>query len=261
MRTGGHQRAQVRSSFSRASGRYDSAAALQKRVCERLLAGIFPTDARYVLDLGCGTGFASDRLARLFPSARLLAADFAIGMLAAHAASRDGVRVCADAHALPLQSHCVHQVFSSLMLQWCDPHRVLAECRRVLAPGGRIACATLLDGTLAEIGTAFAGIDRHRHVVPFPAEDELRGAFIAAGFADLSMECADDIAYFADARSLLQANRDIGASRVPEGARRGLLGRSALAEVLTRLERMRTARGLPLTYRVAWVHARVADGE
>ncbi|WP_018413321.1 methyltransferase domain-containing protein [Methyloversatilis thermotolerans] len=261
MKAGSHQRAQVRSAFSRASGRYDSAAALQKRVCERLLAGMFPADARCVLDLGCGTGFASGGLTRLFPSARLLAADFAIGMLAAHAAGRDAVHVCADAHALPFAAGSIDRVFSSLMLQWCDPPQVLAECRRVLAPGGRIACATVLDGTLAEIGAAFAGIDSHRHVVSFPRADELHAAVMGAGFVDVSMECGDEVAYFADARSLLQANRDIGASRVPQGARRGLLGRSALAEVLSRLERTRTARGLPLTYRVAWVHARVADGE
>ena len=53
-------------------------------------------------------------------------------------------RVCADAQRLPLRSASVDLVFSSLMLQWCQPlDAAFAEVRRVLKPSGFFAFSTL----------------------------------------------------------------------------------------------------------------------
>src|SRR3954451_18474857 len=44
----------------------------QPRACDRLvdeLAGLIPADARFILDVGCGLGAGTRRLARLFPQA------------------------------------------------------------------------------------------------------------------------------------------------------------------------------------------------
>lgn len=256
------ERAAVRRSFSRAADRYAASAWLQRRVSDRLLGMAPSLAARRVLDVGCGTGFASAGLRARYPDALLLSADFAPAMLRAHAPMANNARLCADAHALPLCEGSVDLIFSSLMLQWCDLSRALPECRRVLGPGAPLCFSTVLDGTLREIDLAFSAVDRHRHTLPFLDEVAVAAALEAAGLVVDHVERSRQIEYFDDARSLLQSNRDIGASRVPQQARGMTLGRAAWQSVCAAFEAQRTPQGIPLTYEMAWVVAhRPGHGE
>jgi SAM-dependent methyltransferase len=92
-----------------------------------------------VLDVGCGPGGASH--AALAAGARVVGADFAAGMLAvARAEVRDLELVRADAHALPCRGGSFDAVMSNFGVHAvADPPRMLAEFRRVLRPGGRLA--------------------------------------------------------------------------------------------------------------------------
>ncbi len=155
----------IRQSFERAASTYDSVAALQRQVCELLLAVLpEPTfSVSTVLDAGCGTGHALGLLGRRWPQARLVAADFAPAMLA----GIEGERVGADIEALPLRAAAFDLYWSSLAIQWCDTQRAIAEAARVLAPDGRLAVSSLGTGTLAELAHAFAVVDGNRHVLEF----------------------------------------------------------------------------------------------
>ncbi len=97
-----------------------------------------------VLDLGCGTGEITARMAELFPEARLVGVD----LIEAHLelgrdkASRFGDRVrfqVADAFELPFASGSFDLVVCRHVLQAIPtPERVLAEMVRVCRPGGRL---------------------------------------------------------------------------------------------------------------------------
>lgn len=253
------ERAAVRRSFARAAPRYEAAASLQREVSDRLLEMLPLRQAERVLDLGCGTGFASSGLLARYRDAQLLSADFAPAMLAMH--DVDPARqVCvgADAHRLPFADDTVDLVFSSLMLQWCDLSRVLGECARVLRPGGLLCFATVLAGTLCEIDAAFASADSHRHTVNFLELNEVIDALASVDLSEQACTTASRVVYFPDARSLLQSNRDIGASRVPDRGRRSVLGRAAWDEVCRSLESMRSSAGIPLTYEIVWLVAQYA---
>ena len=58
----------VRASFDRAAVTYDSAAVVQRRVCDRLLATLVArstfdtTPPTHILDAGCGTGYGAGLL-------------------------------------------------------------------------------------------------------------------------------------------------------------------------------------------------------
>ena len=251
------ERSAVRRAFSRAAERYGAAAGLQRVVSDHLLDLLPPqVVAQRVLDLGCGIGFASGELAARYPDAQVIAADFSPGMLGAHEAALSCMRVCADAHRLPFCDAGIDLIFSSLMFQWCDLPRALAECARALRPGGVVCFSSVLNGSLREIDAAFAAVDHHRHTVAFTDEGCLREVLTSVGFCVDHIERATRVEHFADARGLLQSIRDIGASRVPVGGRRALLGRVALLRVHDHLESLRTELGVPLSYELVWVVAR-----
>lgn len=247
----------IRRAFERAADSYDQAAALQRQVCDALEAALDanPGDlsSGALLDAGCGTGYGAGLLARRFPRPPLLLADFAPAMLArAREAAGDTRRLplCADLEALPLQDASVALYWSSLAVQWCDLRRSLKEAARVLAPGGYLAFSTLGPGTFTELAEAFAGIDGHRHVLPFAPPATCGEAMLAAGFHELRVERRTLRVYYPDLRSLLRAIKDIGANQVGGARRAGFLGKAAWQTVEARYEQHRSAEGLPATYDV-----------
>jgi len=244
-------RAAVRRSFDRAAASYDAAAALQRQVCQLLLDRLPVSAPRYILDAGCGTGHALGLLARRWPQARIVAADFAPAMLAAA-----GGGVCADVEALPFAKGRFDFYWSNLTLQWCDAHRALTEAARVLSAGGTLAVSSLGPATLAELGDAFAGADRHRHLLEFAPAAELAAACVAAGLSDISCQTQEMRLHHASVKDLLHGLKALGANQVGRDRRPGLLGRKAWRTVEQRYEAHREPAGLPASYEVILCTAR-----
>lgn len=168
-------KASIAKGFGGACQTYDTAARLQKCMGDAMLANL-PADFQpgSILDLGCGTGWFTRKLAERFPEAALTGADLSPGMLAQAATGGPGhaAWLNADAEQLPLPDQSVDLVFSNLMIQWSNrPEVILAECRRLLKPGGVLAVSTLLDGTLWELEKAWAQADPGQpHVNRFAPE-------------------------------------------------------------------------------------------
>ncbi len=173
--------------FGAASKTYNPAARLQRYMGQVMVGQILEQDCLpeagagcQVLDLGCGTGWFTGQLAEMFggPESSVTGVDLSPGMLDyARAAGAAGIRwLVADAESLPLEDNSLDVVFSNLMIQWCiDSTGVLAECRRVLRPGGRLFISTLLDGTLDELRNAWYRADpEHEHVNRFEGEAAFR---------------------------------------------------------------------------------------
>ena len=163
--------------FGGACRTYDSASRLQKAMGDAMLANISgDLSHQAILDLGCGTGWFTRKLAARYPGATITGADLAPGML--EQARTTGPNTAdwlnADAEQLPLADQSVDLIFSNLMIQWSPrPEVILAECRRVLKPGGVMAVSTLLDGTLRELKQAWAKADPGQaHVNRFVSEKE-----------------------------------------------------------------------------------------
>lgn len=126
----------------------------ESRLRESGLALLAPRPGEVALELGCGTGQALLGLSRgVGESGRVLGLDLSPAMLraawrrTARAGALGGVAlVRADARCLPLPSASVDVVFLSFTLELfddADARRVLAECLRVLGPGGRIGVVAL----------------------------------------------------------------------------------------------------------------------
>jgi ubiquinone/menaquinone biosynthesis C-methylase UbiE len=99
-----------------------------------------------VLDIGCGTGYLLGLLAAHAPQARALAGiDAAPEMIeAARATATDG-RLCfvvGAAERLPWPDATFDLVVSTTSFDhWADQQQGLAECARVLVPGGSLVLA------------------------------------------------------------------------------------------------------------------------
>ncbi|EXI86415.1 MAG: Malonyl-CoA O-methyltransferase BioC [Candidatus Accumulibacter regalis] len=246
----------VRESFERAAGSYDDAAVLQRQVCERLLTDFAPLpEPGAILDAGCGTGNGCRLLRTRWPGAHITAVDFATTMLAI---ARNEADTClaADIEALPCSDESFSTWWSNLTVQWCDSGKVFAEARRVLRPGGQLALSTLGPETFSELSEAFVGIDRHRHTLPFSEPAAIRSALTLAGFSEVRLQRQTINMHYPNLKTLLRAIKAIGASSVGEGARSGLLGRSAWQRVQDAYEQHRTPAGLPARYDVILAYAR-----
>ncbi|GLS04512.1 malonyl-[acyl-carrier protein] O-methyltransferase 1 [Chitiniphilus shinanonensis] len=263
----------VKLAFDRAAGSYDAAAVLQREVADRMaerLDYIKLVPGR-ILDAGSGTGYASPMLRARYPEAQLVELDLAPAMLAL---SRDkgsgrGVRkwlnlferhkpfhVCGDIERLPLADESVDLVWSNLTLQWCNtPDAALAECHRVLRPGGLLMFSTLGPDTLKELRAAFEGVDRHSHVNRFIDMHDVGDALGRAGLTTPVMDMELITMTYPDARSVMRDLKAIGAHNVTEGRPEGMMGKRAWRKVVEQYERFRHAGELPCTYEVVYGHA------
>ena len=252
-------RAGVRASFDRASASYESAAGLQARVAAELLErlAVFAFAPGVVLDLGAGTGRVAHELKRRYRRALVIALDLAPGMLREARRHqqlwRRFERVCGDALRLPLADASVDVVFSSLMLQWCEPlDTALAECRRVLKPDGFFAFSTFGPDTLHELRGAWASADGYNHVNHFVDVHEVGDALVRAGLMEPVLDVDRVEVGYPDALSLMRDLKAIGAHNVTAGRPRALVGRARLKRMQDAYEAFRRDDRLPATYEVIY---------
>lgn len=252
-------RPRLRAAFDRASAGYEAAARLQARVSTELLERLaaFEFAPRVVLDLGCGTGRVTRQLQRRYPRALVIALDIAPGMLREARRKQRWWRrfalLCADALRLPLAAGSADLVFSSLMLQWCEPlEQALAEVRRVLRPGGFFAFSTFGPDTLKELRTAWAQADGLTHVHRFLDVHDVGDALARSGLAEPVLDVDRIELGYPDVLSLMRDLKASGAHNVTAGRPRTLLGRSRLERMSEAYETLRRGAALPATYEVIY---------
>jgi demethylmenaquinone methyltransferase/2-methoxy-6-polyprenyl-1,4-benzoquinol methylase len=147
-------RAEARRAYGRAARWIRLEEALERRAMTAGLGLLAVEPGEMVLEIGCGGGGALVDLARAVGAeGRVVGLDLAPAMLhrAADRLRRAGLRdrarlVSADAVALPFPDATFDAVFLAFVLELFDTPEmppVLAECRRVLRPGGRIGVVAL----------------------------------------------------------------------------------------------------------------------
>ena len=154
-------RAQTRANYDRLSRWYDLiSGGAEGALREAGLHELAVREGECVLEVGCGTGAALVELAQAAgPAGLAVGVDLSLGM-----SRTAGLRIadsrlrietplnaaiaCGDAMRLPVVQEAFDAAFMSFALELFDEgdmRAVLAECRRVLRPGGRICVVAMAE--------------------------------------------------------------------------------------------------------------------
>jgi SAM-dependent methyltransferase len=172
-------------SFREVAPRYDELRPVDESWWEVFEALVREGDlrGRRVLDVGCGTGKLAAALVER-ASCRVWGVDASAEMLAVARDSVPGVRFKqASAEQLPFKDRWFERAALRMSLHLFDRPRALAESRRVLASGGRVAIATpdpeqLGSSWFDPFFPSVAEVDRRR----LPSREELECELADAGF-------------------------------------------------------------------------------
>ncbi|MCE2563870.1 dethiobiotin synthase [Komagataeibacter sp. FNDCF1] len=168
---------------------YEQAARVQRMAAQELARRIgyhHGMDApSRILEIGCGTGLLTRELRRLFPKAHITATDIAPRMLerlARRMPNDDRLTLRQMDGEAPDATGPFDLICSSLAMQWFH-HRsqALHGLAALLAPGGRMAFATLADGSFAQWRAAY---DRTGVTCPmpdYPTQDALQREWPVSG--------------------------------------------------------------------------------
>ena len=254
--------------FGAASKTYNPAARLQRYMGQVMVDRIQRTDSNacnskpsVALDLGCGTGWFTRDIGEKARSAKTVGVDLAPGMLqfARSACPSDLIWVSGDAEALPLADNSVDLVFSNLMIQWTqNPDQVLAECRRVLRPGGQLMVSTLLQGTLEELREAWRKADpEHQHVNRFDSAEAYQ-TWVAEQLPDAEFHRESIRLEYPTPMALLAELKAIGAGFKGSARRASATAPGRLRSMCRHYPKVDTGQ-IVATYEAAWVFCRLPD--
>jgi SAM-dependent methyltransferase len=168
--------------------RYDASRGGEPRAAAAAegVLGLVPARACSLLDVACGTGIVSRRLAAGREGLRVTGVDRAPAM-ARHAAARlPGAVALADGRRLPFRDAEFDAVTSVWLLHLvedpADARRIVAECARVLRPGG-VYVTTVDKGASHNVGSDIDVVLASRP--PRPASDA--AALVEAYAADCGL--------------------------------------------------------------------------
>ena len=253
----------ARRAFGRAAESYDAAAVLQHEIGRRMLERLdyVKLQPKRILDIGCGTGVASEALLKRYPKAQVIGLDFALPMLERTRKRGRWLRrpkaLCADLDFLPLASGSVDLIYSNAAIQWSeDAPQAIAEMHRVLRPGGLLMFSSFGPDTLKELRHAWSEVDGYEHVHGFIDMHDYGDMMVRAGFADPVIDMENLRLTYATVAELMRDLKDIGANNAGAGRPRGLTGKARLRALGEVYEQFRDAeQRLPATYEVIYGHA------
>lgn len=251
---------QVRRSFDKAAPQYHQAARLQQDTAEQLVSRLdyIQIEPKTILDIGCGTGFVSQRLKKRFPKAKMVSLDLSLAMLQQLKKNTDrwfskSKVVCADAEQLPFAANSFDLVISNLTFQWCqNTQSLFAGIQQCLKEEGLLLFSSFGTDTLTELRQSWQGVDNKVHINHFEDMHEIGDVLINLGYHLPVMDAERITEYFPDVFRLMRALKIIGAHNVNSGRNKSLSGKQGFDSMKQNYEKLRNQKGLPLTWEIIY---------
>lgn len=144
----------ISANFSRSAAEYDQHAVMQRDLADDLLSLLttYNLELKTILDIGCGTGYLTKKLAERFPAARVEGIDIAPGMIEeARKQKRNNLffRVGDGEEVRGMGEYDL--VVANASLQWMSLEKTVARVTELLKPGGLFLFTTFGPKTLMEL--------------------------------------------------------------------------------------------------------------
>ncbi len=239
----GARKARIAAAFSAQAGSYESVGEVQREVAMRLARriGSVARVPRNILEIGCGTGFLSVEMARIFPDADLLLSDISPAMLACASARVRARGLVLDGEH-PQLTERFDLIVSSLALQWFgDLQAGLARLAGLLAPGGRLMFATLGADSFKEWRQAHAALGLACGTPEYPGAEN----FPWPPGVSRTLEAEPIVHAYADGMSFIRSLKALGAREPVAGYRP--LSPGNMRRVLASFED-----GISITYQILY---------
>ncbi|MEU6355187.1 class I SAM-dependent methyltransferase [Streptomyces sp. NPDC047072] len=171
--------------YDKEAGAYDVSRGGEPRAAAAAGAvlGLIPADTGRLLDVACGTGIVTRRLAAARPGLRVTGVDLTYGMARMAAGRLPGAIALADSRALPFPDGTFDAVTSVWLLHLLDEpddvRTVVAECARVLRPGG-VYVTTVDKAAAHDVGSDIDAVLAPRPRRPARDEPRLVESYAAA---------------------------------------------------------------------------------
>lgn len=225
----------IASAFNRAAASYDQDAFIQKIIGQYLIDEIKISNlsSNYIFDLGCGTGYFTQKLSHLFPDSLIFGVDFAEKMLeyaSNHYAENNITYSVSDIESLPFEKDCSSIVFSNALFQWASNlPKMLCEIHRILMPKGKLFFSMFSNGTLKELHDVYQCIGKN-NINYFIAEPNMKHFLKNAGFNNLTLQKKVFELKFDNIVSLMKYLKNLGANYVKNG-NNGLTGKKLFPQL------------------------------
>lgn len=161
-----HDAQSVGAGFDQTAGTYDELLLHNRQGADRLVDALPPGDYPRIVDVGCGTGFASLAMVARRGTRHVVGVDGSAGMLdvfRSQAQGLTGVEVelhVGDAAHLPAPDAAADAVISTMAFHWFpDKQAAITEMARVVRPGGIVAVLAAGRGTDAELLSTMRAMD------------------------------------------------------------------------------------------------------
>ena len=226
-----HFKQRTKSSFSKSAPKYDNIAGLQFKIADILVSMLDKSERSLrILDIGTGTGYLINKLERIFPNAKIYAADIAFGMVKMSSAKKCINRtsfIQADAEFLPYKNDMFDIAISNSAYQWMEDYsRGISELYRVIKPEGKFLFSMFGGETLRELAGSF--IETHNtlntqpnsHCIDFINEKKLIS--LLSKFKGVDVRKITEKAYYVNVAGLLTYLKSIGSHNHLYSSRNGL---------------------------------------
>jgi malonyl-CoA O-methyltransferase len=157
--------------FNRAAATYDQHATVQIQMARQLMQRL-QTDQQVVTsicEIGCGTGYLTDLLAKKYPDVQIVAIDFAPHMIeiAKTKVNHSNVTwITGDAEEVYRAiDHQFDVIISNATIQWFDrPLETVSSWSKLLRPNGWFLASTFGEDTFHELTTLFHQVEKELRI-------------------------------------------------------------------------------------------------
>jgi malonyl-CoA O-methyltransferase len=249
-------KAGVARQFNRGSSTYDCYADVQVAMANQLLDRLSsrPAPFKSILELGCGTGYLTAKLAEAFPAAKITAVDLAPEMVKAarRRVSAPSIEfLVADAEEEELQPSSFDLIASNATVQWFEStETTMRSLAGALRKGGLMLHATFGPRTFHELNTILDQVEGPgTRGLALASPERWAKILSAAGLEEVGCRQSTEIRHYPGLVSFFQAVKGTGASFEPNRGQARWTRYRTLKEVVARYEqRFSSPEGVKVTY-------------